>query len=216
MSVCDNLGWNMLACFAGKRLLSPLSMGVRTSWANHFSSLPVPFDSCGRLRALPRRAASVYSLIHSLTHSLAHSELWSNTFEPIWHWERKSFPCLTSITHEVLIPYDGCQSPAVYISSTPLHPLISLSSFPCDYCYFFSIFKSPRESDGWIPSFFFSWMNGWMERWMQGPRLDGLATWYYCSSRSRGSVLAFTAGHVTGEKNREVICTGLYFHSVTQ
>lgn len=100
---------------------------------------------------LPGKVESVHSLVHLLTRSLTQSQRRSDTHEPIWHHERKRFPFLTPITHEVLIPYDGCRSLAVYISSAPWHTLIFLSSLLCDYSsfYLFILFfcKSPRQSD---------------------------------------------------------------------
>lgn len=105
-------------------------MKAQMRWANHLWSLPCHFIVDGVA------AKKGCSLIHLLTRS----QLRSNTHEPIWHRERKHFPFLTPITHEVLIPYDGCQSPAVYISSSLLHPLIFLSSLPCDYNYCFILF----------------------------------------------------------------------------
>lgn len=84
------------------------------------------------LHLLKKRTAKKCALIRSPSHALTLSELWYKSHKPIWNRERTRSPVLTPMTHEGLIPYDGCQSPAVDVSAT--HRL-TLSS-PCDYIYF--------------------------------------------------------------------------------
>lgn len=154
--------WNMLACWIAKWLFLPALTGSSDEvGANHLSCLLWHLISA----VVGGGAESVHSLVHSLTRSLTHSQLRSNTHKPIWHWEGKCFPFLTPITHEVLIPYDGCQSPAVYISSTLRRPLIFLSSLPCDYSFLFFLFtRAYGNQMVGAPFFLFSRMDGWMDR----------------------------------------------------
>lgn len=142
-----------------------LLMEARTGWANHLQSPPCHLIS----------AAKTGSLVHSLACSLAAP----NTHEPIWHRERERerFPFLTPITHEVLIPYDGCQSPAVYISTTLRHPLIFLSSILVITVTFFFFFflRAPGNQISRCFQYGLSdlRMYGWMYGWMQG-----FASWW--------------------------------------
>lgn len=141
-----------------KVVLLPILIGCSDEVGQSSLGPPAPFDFGGRV------AKKGCSLIHLLSHSHARP-LWPNTHEPIWHWERKHFPFLTPITHEVLIPYDGCQSPAVYISSILPHPLIFLSSLPCDYNSTFILFLRSIEIK-WL------WPQWWTHRCICGG-MDG-------------------------------------------
>lgn len=134
------------------------SMGAQTKAGPIISGASASFDfSPSTEQQLPKKGGRECSLVHSFTRSLARSlrAPGPTHTSPSGTERERAFPFLTPITHEVLIPYDGCQSPAVYISSTLLHPLIFLSSLPCDYSHFFSPFllslKSLKESDGWGP-----------------------------------------------------------------
>lgn len=130
---------------------------------------------------------------HSPSHSLTRSLNPAHKSPSGTERERKRFPFLTPITHELLIPYDGCQSPAVYISSTLLHPLIFLSSLPCDYSYFLffsNIPKGIRRFGGlqlYYIYFFVRCMDG---------QTGNMIVQLYRESRS---VLALTAGDVRGK-----------------
>lgn len=119
---------------------------------------------------LPRRA-------HSFTRSPAHSLLPTHTSPSGTERERERFPFLTPITHEVLIPYDGCQSPAVYISTTLRHPLIFLSSILVITVTFFLFFflRAPGNQISRCFQYGLSdlRMYGWMYGWMQG-----FASWW--------------------------------------
>lgn len=111
---------------------------------------------------LPRRAHSFTCCSQHIRAHLAQRE--------------RALSLLTPITHEVLIPYDGCQSPAVYISTTLRHPLIFLSSLPCDYSYFFFFFlRAPGNQISRCFQYGLSdlRMYGWMYGWMQG-----FASWW--------------------------------------
>ena len=161
-----------------------LNVGLRKkSWVKHVrawiaSRLLLPASWWKLVRGGPiisRVPHAIWFLLPRRAHSFTRSS--QHTRAHLAPRERERFPFLTPITHEVLIPYDGCQSPAVYISTTLRHPLIFLSSLPCDYSYFFFFFfflKSPRKSDQsglpiWIVRFEDVWMYGWMQ---------GFASWW--------------------------------------
>ena len=124
-----------------------LNVGLRKkSWVKHVrawiaSRLLLPASWWKLVRGGPiisRVPHAIWFLLPRRAHSFTRSS--QHTRAHLAPRERERFPFLTPITHEVLIPYDGCQSPAVYISTTLRHPLIFLSSLPCDYSYFFFFF----------------------------------------------------------------------------
>lgn len=149
-------------------------------WANQLSSLACHLISAADRGDLPRRTASVHLLIHSLTPSSDPTHT-----SPSGTEKGNTFAFLTPITHEVLIPYDGCQSPAVYASSTLLFSLISLS---CDYCYFFTLFPFQEPKGiGWLWCQLVIWLVG-----SSGHNVRDRQ--HYNPVGSLRSVLALTAG----------------------
>lgn len=154
---------------------------------------------------------------HSFTPSVTHSSHSAHT-SPSGTERESAFPFLTPITHEVLIPYDGCQSPAVYISSSLLQPLIFLSALPCDYSYYFFILFFLRAKRKRVIVFLDEWMVGQMDERMDGHNLIDRQHDITAPPKSQGSVLALTVRDVKGkpmeEEKQEVMCNSLYSYSV--
>lgn len=154
---------------------------------------------------------------HSFTPSVTHSSHSAHT-SPSGTERESAFPFLTPITHEVLIPYDGCQSPAVYISSSLLQPLIFLSALPCDYSYYFFILFFLRAKRKRVIVFLDEWMVGQMDERMDGHNLIDRQHDITAPPESQGSVLALTVRDVKGkpmeEEKQEVMCNSLYSYSV--
>lgn len=148
-----------VCAWIASRLLLPTLDGSSYGVGQSSPESPMPFDFCcqdGLTRSLARL------LTRCSQHTRAH----------LAQRERERFPFLTPITHEVLIPYDGCQSPAVYISTTLRHPLIFLSSILVITVTFFFFFflRAPGNQISRCFQYGLSdlRMYGWMYGWMQG------------------------------------------------